>query len=78
MADHCDSWSEIDGESNSGLIVQLNDPRTYKGGYLNIEREYIDLNPGDGVHYGYEHLHGVSKIKEAERWILSVRLYEEK
>jgi predicted 2-oxoglutarate/Fe(II)-dependent dioxygenase YbiX len=78
MTDHLDGWSEIDGESNSGLIVQLNDPQSYMGGYLNIEREFIDLNVGDAVHYGYEHLHGVSKIKESERWILSVRLYEEK
>lgn len=74
IRDHRDAWSPIDGESNSGLIIQLNDPNTYKGGYLAIEREFINLDIGDGVYYGYENLHGVSTIKESERWILNVRL----
>ena len=78
ILDHLDSWREIDGESNSGLIIQLNDPRSYRGGYLNIEREFIELDVGDGVYYGYEHVHGVSTVKDSERWVLNVRLYEEK
>lgn len=77
IRDHYDSWTPIDGESNSGLIIQLNDPRSYKGGYLAIEREFIDLDIGDGVFYGYEHLHGVSTIKESDRWILNLRLFAE-
>lgn len=76
--DHYDGWYPIDGESNSGLIIQLNDPRSYKGGYLAIEREFINLDVGDGVYYGYEHLHGVSTVKESERWILNVRMLTEK
>lgn len=78
IRDHRDGWTPIDGESNSGLIVQLNDPRSYKGGYLSIEREFIDLDIGDGVYYGYEDLHGVTTIKESDRWILNVRMFTEK
>ena len=78
IRDHWDTWASIDGESNSGLIIQLNDPRSYKGGYLTIEREFINLDVGDGVYYGYENLHGVTTIKESERWILNVRLLTEK
>ena len=78
IRDHRDTWSDIDGESNSGLIIQLNDPRSYKGGYLAIEREFINLDVGDGVYYGYEHLHGVSTVKESDRWILNVRMMTEK
>jgi hypothetical protein len=78
IRDHRDTWGVLDGESNSGLIIQLNDPRSYKGGYLAIEREFIDLDVGDGVYYGYEDLHGVTTIKESERWILNVRLLKKK
>jgi hypothetical protein len=78
IRDHYDGPRSIDGDSNSSLIVQLSDPRSYKGGYLNIEREFIDLGVGDGVQYGYQTMHGVSTIKESERWVLNVRLYEEK
>jgi hypothetical protein len=77
IRDHRDTWSDIDGESNSGMIIQLNDPRSYKGGYLAIEREFINLDIGDGVYYGYENTHGVSTIKESERWILNVRMFTE-
>ena len=78
IIDHRDTWAKIDGESNSGLIIQLNDPNSYEGGYLAIEREFINLDIGDGVYYGYENLHGVSTIKKSERWILNVRLFAEK
>lgn len=78
IREHRDSWAEIDGESNSGLIIQLNDPRSYKGGYLTIEKEFVGLDVGDGVYYGYENLHGVTTIKESERWILNVRMFTEK
>jgi predicted 2-oxoglutarate/Fe(II)-dependent dioxygenase YbiX len=78
IRDHHDTWGVIDGESNSGLIIQLNDPRSYKGGYLTIEREFVNLDVGDGVYYGYEDLHGVTTIKESERWILNVRMFTEK
>lgn len=78
IRDHRDGWTPIDGESNSGFIVQLNDPRSYKGGYLAIERQFIDLDVGDGVYYGYEDMHGVSTIKESNRWILNVRMFTEK
>lgn len=74
IRDHRDTWAPIDGESNSGLIIQLNDPNSYEGGYLAIEREFINLDVGDGVYYGYENLHGVSTIKKSERWILNVRM----
>ena len=78
IRDHRDTWAAIDGESNSGLIIQLNDPNSYEGGYLAIEREFINLDIGDGVYYGYEDLHGVSTIKESDRWILNVRMFTEK
>ena len=78
IREHRDSWAEIDGESNSGLIIQLNDPRSYKGGYLTIEKEFVGLDVGDGVYYGYEDLHGVTTIKESDRWILNVRMFTEK
>lgn len=78
IRDHRDTWGVLDGESNSGLIIQLNDPRSYKGGYLTIEREFVDLDVGDGVYYGYEDLHGVTTIKESDRWILNVRMFTEK
>jgi hypothetical protein len=75
---HHDAWGKKDGESNSGLIIQLNDPQSYKGGYLTIGGEFIDLDVGDGVYYGYEDLHGVTTIKESNRWTLNVRLLTEK
>jgi len=78
IRDHRDTWTVIDGESNSGLIIQLNDPRSYKGGYLTIEKQFIDLDIGDGVHYGYDEIHGVTTIKESDRWILNVRMLTEK
>lgn len=78
IRDHRDTWTAIDGKSNSGLIIQLNNPRSYKGGYLAIERQFIDLDIGDGVFYGYEDLHGVTTIKESDRWILNVRMLTEK
>jgi predicted 2-oxoglutarate/Fe(II)-dependent dioxygenase YbiX len=78
IRDHYDGYTPIDGESNSGLIIQLNDPRSYKGGYLTMEREFIDLSVGDGVYYGYDTLHGVTTIKESNRLILNVRLLTEK
>ncbi len=77
IRDHQDGWSPIDGESNSGLIVQLADPKTYKGGHLVVEGEYMDLDVGDGVYYDYSAVHGVKTIKESERWILNVRLFTE-
>ncbi len=77
IREHLDWWREIDGESNTGLIVQLADPRSYKGGHLVIENEFVDLDVGDAVCYDYSALHGVKTIKESERWILNVRLYKE-
>jgi predicted 2-oxoglutarate/Fe(II)-dependent dioxygenase YbiX len=67
-----------EGETNFGLIVQLNDPNSYKGGFLTIENELIALNVGDGVIYSYDEKHGVKTIKESDRWILNVRMFIEK
>ena len=74
ISNHHDAWMPEEGESDSGLIVQLNDPSSYKGGYLTIENEYIPLEVGDGVVYHYAELHGVKTVKESDRWILNVRL----
>lgn len=77
IRDHVDTWQAMDGESNSGLIVQLVDPASYKGGFLSIENEFIDLKLGDAVYYSYDCVHGVKTIKEGERWILNVRMMTE-
>lgn len=78
ISDHHDAWMEEESESDSGLIIQLNDPNSYKGGYLTIEGELIPLLVGDGVIYDYSELHGVKTVKESDRWILNVRLFAEK
>lgn len=63
-----------DGESNTGLIIQLTDPNFYKGGYLRMSNELIELNKGDAVLYSYDTPHEVTKIKSGDRWIASIRL----
>lgn len=78
ISNHYDAWLEEEGESDSGLIIQLNNPTTYKGGYLTIENELIPLQAGDGVIYDYSELHGVKTVKESDRWILNVRMFTEK
>jgi predicted 2-oxoglutarate/Fe(II)-dependent dioxygenase YbiX len=78
ISDHYDAWMDEEGETNFGLIVQLNDPNSYKGGFLTIENELIALNVGDGVIYSYDEKHGVKTIKESDRWILNVRMFIEK
>jgi predicted 2-oxoglutarate/Fe(II)-dependent dioxygenase YbiX len=78
ISDHHDYWMKEEGETDSGLIVQLNDPNSYKGGYLTIENELIALDVGDGVVYSYAEKHGVKTVKESDRWILNVRMTTEK
>lgn len=74
ISDHYDAWLPEEGESHAGMIVQLNDPNSYKGGYLTIENELISLAVGDGVIYDYSELHGVKTVKESDRWISNIRL----
>ena len=74
ISNHHDAWMPEEGESDSGLIIQLNDPSSYKGGYLTVENQHIPLQVGDGVVYDYSELHGVKTVKESDRWILNVRL----
>jgi hypothetical protein len=78
ISDHHDAWMPEESESDSGLIIQLNDPTSYVGGYLTIENQYIPLGVGDGVIYNYSEMHGVRAVKESDRWILNVRMFTEK
>ncbi len=71
---HTDSYMKQDGESNTGLIIQLTEPNVYKGGYLRMSNELIELNKGDAVLYSYDTPHEVTKIKSGDRWIASIRL----
>lgn len=78
---HTDAWMQEDGESNTGLIIQLTDPNFYKGGHLRMwqndwegRNELMELDKGDAVLYSYDTPHEVSKIKSGDRWIASIRL----
>ena len=71
---HTDGYMKQDGESNTGLIIQLTDPNCYKGGYLRMSNEVMELNKGDAVLYSYDTPHEVTKIKSGDRWIASIRL----
>jgi len=74
IKDHYDTWHPIDGHSNTGLIIQLNDPNSYSGGQLTIQGRKINLDIGDGVLYDYSRIHGVTTIEGSERWILNLRV----
>lgn len=63
-----------DEESNSGFIVQLNDPKSYVGGHLLMDSNIIDLEVGDGVFYKYSVPHEVKLVRKSDRWISNLRL----
>lgn len=63
-----------DNFSNSGFIVQLNDPRSYLGGHLLMDGNLIDLDIGDGVYYSYSVPHEVKLVRKSDRWISNIRL----
>ena len=71
IGQHQDGWSECDGESDSGLIVRLNDKFT--GGRLFFGGRLIHLAKGEGVLYHYSELHEVKPVKTGERWIVNFR-----
>lgn len=77
---HTDSSSRVNtpdsGITNSNsysLIVQLNDPYSYFGGDLIVSDEIINLQPGDGVSYTFEHEHEVTLVRRGARYVLNLR-----
>ena len=75
---HTDTYMEQDGKSDTGLIIQLTDPTKYRGGYLRMSNELMELDQGDGVLYSYDTPHEVTKIKSGDRWIASVRMLQKR
>ena len=75
---HTDTYMEQDGESDTGLIIQLTEPNSYKDGHLRMSNEIIELNQGDGVLYSYNTPHEVTKIKTGNRWIASIRMLQKR
>ena len=71
---HTDTYMEQDGVSDTGLIVQLTDSKLYKGGYLRMSNEIMELNKGDAVLYSYDTPHEVTKVKQGDRMIASIRM----
>jgi len=71
---HTDTYMEQDGVSDTGLIIQLTDTKLYKGGYLRMSNEIMELNKGDAVLYSYDTPHEVTKVKHGDRMIASIRM----
>ena len=71
---HRDGWMESDGESNHGLIIQLNDPQSYKGGHLMVNNIMMNMNIGDATLYHYSDPHEVKMVKSGNRWIANLWL----
>ena len=75
MEKHLDGWQQKDGESNHGVVIQLNPQESYKGGqFILTKTNLIELNPGDGMLFHYKYQHQVKKIREGERWVLNIRV----
>jgi len=73
IGEHNDSWHPIDGPSDCGMTIQLNNPDNYVGGQFYMNGEPTNLNIGDGVFYTYDEPHFVRKVLQGERWIVSLR-----
>ena len=74
MGRHNDAALPEEGGSDTGFIIQLTHPDLYKGGYLIMAKEVMELNQGDAVLYYYATPHRVTKIKNGTRIICNVRL----
>ena len=70
---HVDSWHPVDGPSDCGMTIQLNNPKNYVGGEMLMNHTVTDLDQCDGISYTYDEPHEVKKIRFGERWIASLR-----
>lgn len=73
MGEHNDSWHPLDGPSDCGMTIQLNNPTEYSGGDFYMNSKNTNLDIGDGIFYTYDEPHYVKKILHGERWIVSLR-----
>lgn len=73
IGEHKDSWHPIDGPSDCGMTIQLNNPKDYVGGEFLMNNTVTHLEEGDGIFYEYHEPHQVKKIRHGERWIVSLR-----
>lgn len=60
-------------ESDVSFILQLNDPNDYVGGAMIVNKQLIELRPGDAVFYTYDEEHEVKVIKSGIRYVLNLR-----
>ena len=74
MGQHTDAPLPAEGNSNAGLIIQLTDPKMYKGGGLFMGNELIELEQGDSALYSYTTPHRVTQILKGIRIVCNVRL----
>jgi predicted 2-oxoglutarate/Fe(II)-dependent dioxygenase YbiX len=71
---HLDTYRpEYQKESDISLILQLNDPNDYVGGAMIVNKQLIELQPGDAVYYTYDEVHEVKVIKSGIRYVLNLR-----
>lgn len=71
---HTDNYLEsVQNPSDLSIIIQLSDPKEYKGGQLIISKELMDLQQGDMLAYTYEHEHEVKPVKDGIRYVINLR-----
>jgi len=75
IPNHIDITKEGRPETNQSLIIQLTDPSRYRGGEVIVGNELIELEPGDGLMYGYGEEHEVKKVG-GERFVINIRLFK--
>lgn len=75
---HKDSYNQGQQESDKSLIIQMNPLEDFKGGAPFVNRELIELNPGDGVIYEYREEHEVKPVQKGLRYVINLRLKTDK
>jgi hypothetical protein len=76
IPNHIDVTKDGRPVSNQSLIIKLSDPDSYQGGEVIVDKQLIELQPGDGLMYGYGEEHEVKKVR-GERFVINFRLFKD-
>ena len=71
---HVDEYSQGQQASNHSLIIQLNDPETFAGGHVGVNKSQHYLEQKDAILYNYNEEHYVTPIRKGIRYVINLRL----